>query len=398
MLARKLQAGLCAVRDDLVAHARLSSLALLAEPAMAAQRDRAREAVVRVEQAVALQDLLGRHFGARPGKVCWSPRDRALVQRLCGRAGPAKLAPIDAALAERLAAVASGVQALRDLCAKSPLADAISLHLDGLAASLPEARPVFPAAVPRPSPEVAVRAVRGPPHVQLDPIFAPAFSLLEDPDLLKIRAPYETASFHWLAGLRESMAAELCSLSIVETDGLPLAFHRDFAKQAWDEMRHALFFVQVGVQLLPDFIEGAPKGHPLLPGAKRYAATGRGLPCPVEGNLYEVAFGCTLAQRLVLMHLDTETPGIARFKKELKTRFWKARPALKAGLELSTYDEASHARLGRTWLSHLLPDRDERKAEVTRTRLLRGVFLLAAFSHHQRRPIAELLNEASRRA
>ena len=398
MLARKLQSGLCAVRDDLVAHARLSSLALLAEPVMTAQRDRAREAVVRIEQAVALQDVLARHFGARPAAVCWTSRDRVLVQRLCGRTEAAKLAPIEKALAGRLAAIASGVAALRQLCARSPLADAISLHLDGLAAVLPAADPSWPRHQPQPAPEVGVRSVRGPPHVQLDPIFSPAFSLLRDPDLLKIRAPHEVASFHWLAGLRESMAAELCSLSIVETDGLPLAFHRDFAKQAWDEMRHALFFVDVGVQLLPDFLKGAPKDHPLLRGAKRFAATGRGLPCPVEGNLYEVAFGCTLQQRLVLMHLDTETPGIARFKKELKTPFWRSRPKLAAGLELSTYDEASHARLGRTWLSHLLPDREERKAEVTRTRLLRGAFLIAAFSHHHRRPVSELLREVARSA
>ena len=39
---------------------------------------------------------------------------------------------------------------------------------------------------------------------------------------------------------------------------------------------------------------------------------------------------------------------------------------------------------------HLLPERSARRAEIARTRLLRGAFLMAAFSHYHQRPLAEL--------
>ena len=216
------------------------------------------------------------------------------------------------------------------------------------------------------------------------------FVCVEEPELIRARHPYEQAPFYWLAGLRESMAAQLCALCVIEYDGLPLAYYRDFAKQTWDEMRHALFFLELGKTLLPEFLAAAPRGHRLVPGARHFQRTGRGLPCPVERNLYEVAWNATLPQRLVLMHLDTETPGIARFKQELKADAFRSRPLQAEGLRLSTHDEATHARLGRTWLQHLLPERSARRAEIARTRLLRGAFLMAAFSHYHQRPLAEL--------
>jgi len=105
---------------------------------------------------------------------------------------------------------------------------------------------------------------------------------------------------------------------MVEYDGLPLAFYRDFAKQARDEMRHALLFFRLGVDLLPSFLAWPPPDHPLVPGARRFAETGSGLPVPRERNLYELA----------------------------------------------GHDEASHARFGKIGFEHLVPEKANRRLDL----------------------------------
>ena len=53
---------------------------------------------------------------------------------------------------------------------------------------------------------------------------------LETGDLLEDIMP----SF-WSVAHSEMLAAELCALSIIEYDHLPLKFYLDLAKQSWDE-------------------------------------------------------------------------------------------------------------------------------------------------------------------
>ncbi len=397
MLPGELVRALSALRDALVVQARLSALALLAEESLALQEERAAESVQRIEQAAQVQDLLRRYFGAREPSVAWQDGQRPDQLGLIPPDGPADRAKVSAALEAALLQLARRAHELHGKSAASPLCAPATALVAQLLATLPPGKPGAPLPRPKASPPAAqaTRALRGPKRVHLDPHFAPAFSVLERPDLLVSHGDFDKAPFYWLASLRESMAAELCALSLVEYDGLPILYYRDFAKQAWDEVRHARYFLHVGLTLLPEFVASAPRGHPLLEGARRFLRTGRGLPCPIERNLYEVAWNATLAQRLVLMHLDTETPGIARFKQELRLPFWRARRELAKGLRLTTFDEATHARLGRAWLQHLLPDRAERRAEIARARLLRGAFLLAAFSYYHRRPFGELLRAAS---
>jgi len=95
----------------------------------------------------------------------------------------------------------------------------------------------------------------------------------------------------------------------------------------------------------------------------------------------------------VLLHVDTEAPGVAGFQRELRGRFCKSHPEIAERLEIATRDEAAHARLGRAWLQHLLPEPAERKARIDEALLMRGVLLLSGVSHHEEKPLHELLAE-----
>src|SRR5205807_4370080 len=116
-------------------------------------------------------------------------------------------------------------------------ARAIALELDLLEPLLPELQAAA-ASLPHPRPgafdpldvqrvqkvqrvqEVqVVQTVRGPRRVALDPLFAPAFSLLEEPARRAMDS--HPAPHSWCLSTREAMAAEICALSLVEHDGLP---------------------------------------------------------------------------------------------------------------------------------------------------------------------------------
>jgi hypothetical protein len=380
---------LAALSARLLTLSRLSALALLGESTAAAKCERAREAVVRVEQAAAVADFASRYHQIRPALGAWPAADRPDRRGLV-TAGRVALAETDAALDALTREAADTVAALTALMATTPLLSPLSLLLPPIAASLPAPSSHAPPAFVTPAPAAEpAQVLRGPLHVDIDPVFEPEGALLD----AATRQAFEThrAPYLWFLSIREEMASELCALSMVEYDGMPLAFYRDFAKQAWDEMRHALFFFRIGVEQLPDFLEKAPADHPLLAGARRYRDTGRGLPVPREKNLYELTWNATLTERLVLMHIDTETPGLAGFAHELRSDFCARHPAIAAELELASHDEASHARFGKTWLEHLVPDKTDRKAAIERALLLRGLLMLTAFSHYQETPLIEMM-------
>ena len=382
-----------ALQSALVAHARLSLLALLGEAPLAAQRDRARAASQRLEQATRLEELLGRHLQLRPRKVAWPTALRPDTAGLLE--GESVSVPRVAALLESLAR-AAGQLACEALAAAqaSELLEPLAPELAATLATLPvgDTSITFTPPAADELPRAPVQALRGPLRVGQDPIFEPSFSLL-DPAALQAMGSHR-APHSWCLSTREAMAAELCALSAVEYDGLPLAYYRDLAKQCWDEVRHARLFLDIGLEALPDFLAHAPEGHPLLPGARRFVAEGRGLPVAAEGNLYEMIWNCSLEQRLVLMHVDTETPGVGGFVRELRSAYCRARPELAERLRVAMHDEASHARFGRRWLAHLIADDTEREARSNQARLLRGVLLLSGLARHQEKPLFQLIEEA----
>lgn len=387
---------LAALSARLLTLSRLSALALLGEATAAAKCERARETVLRVEQAATVAEFASRYHQIKPTPGAWPTADRPDLRGLIV-SGRVARAETDAALAALAGETADTVAALGAIMATTPLLAPLSLLLPPVAASLPSPSGAAPPGLVAPAPpSEPAQVLRGPMHVDIDPLFAPEGALL---DAATRRAFDEHRSpFLWFLSIREEMAAELCALSMVEYDGMPLAFYRDFAKQAWDEMRHALFFFRVGVEQLPDFLATAPADHPLVAGARRFQETGRGLPVPREKNLYELTWNATLTERLVLMHLDTETPGLASFAHELRSDFCARHPAVAAELELASHDEASHARFGKTWLEHLVPDKGDRKLAIERALLLRGVLMLTAFSHYHETPLIEMMTRFAARA
>ncbi len=390
MLAPNLSA-LGALRETLTTLARLQALALLGEPGFAGQRVRAREAARRLSQAQQLDAHLRR--GHRDGllAVSWPAGLRAEVAALAARA-PLQLAAVQA-LIDAQEALARQQATQTDASARgTPLLEPAVVLLAEL---LPSLAARGPPARFEPWPERAevTQVLHGPPGVPLDPVFKRSFSLLDEGrDLSLSGLEHDRAPYYWCLANREAMAAELCALCLIEYDGLPLDYFCDFARQAWDEVRHAEFFLRLGLHLLPGFVAQAPAGHPLLPDARAHLETGAGLPVPREGNLYEAARAGTLVERLVLMHHDEETIGLGGLVQQAASPFWRARPAFAAELEVTVHDEAFHTRLGRRWLEHLEPDRAQREARIEEARALRGFHILQSLSAWSGRPLADLLD------
>lgn len=384
------------LQASLLAAGRTSALLLLGEGPIARKRARAREAARRIDQAAALEELLERNFQVRPRHVAWPLALRPDAAKLIAD-GRVDVEAAQAAL-DRVSRDAAGLLHSALTAARSShLLEPAAVALEPIAATFEEVPPLDPAdltwAPPRRSeiPSKPQAPFRGPVQVAIDPVFEPSYTVLD-------RKSVEACSTHraphfWNLALREATAAELCALSIVEQDGLPIAFHRDFAKQAWDETRHAQLFLDAAIELIPEFLAASPADHPFVPAARRFLQTRSGLPVAREKGLYEAIWNCSLEERLVLLHVDTEAPGVAGFQRELRGSFCKTHPAIAERLEIATRDEASHARLGRAWLQHLLPDPVERKARIDEALMMRGVLLLSGIAHHQEKPLHELLGE-----
>src|SRR5205085_6798080 len=119
----------------------------------------------------------------------------------------------------------------------------------------------------------------------------------------------ENIPYFWIMAARETLASQMCALSAVEYDGLPLAFYSDMAKQCWDEARHSLSFVLLAQKLTELKQIGPERGG----GQSEH----EGFPIPKEGNFYEAMLNADLAQRLVLMNQRTEAPAIPSITKRL---------------------------------------------------------------------------------
>jgi hypothetical protein len=241
------------------------------------------------------------------------------------------------------------------------------------------------------------KSLNGPPHVTLDKAFFPTDSLLETDVAEYGDTVLEAAPYYWGLSARESVAADMCCLSLIEYDGLPIDFYRDMAKQAWDESRHAIYFLDVAVNLLPELQSVLHNNDLLYLHIDNFLQTGTGLPIPLERNLYEALWNATLEERFVLMHLDTEKPGINRLKQKIASTFSKAHPDIAVGLEIVLREEITHARLGKKWLQYLIPNNQDRDKLIERTRLFRGMLLLTSSAHYQDKSLTKLINETIRK-
>lgn len=220
------------------------------------------------------------------------------------------------------------------------------------------------------------RVIEGPKVAQLDP----AFVLCDQPGALRLptfgASAEETLRFLWTLASREAMASDLAALNVAEFDGMPTSYYFDFSRQAWDESRHARFYLS---QVKPTWItyrDRVDSSTLEFRAVREFLARGTGLPIPYEGTCYTSVWSATLPERLVLMNIRTEGPSVAAKKGRLTADLHRNLPDLATGIEIDMRDEATHARFGTKWLRHLYPDEIERRAAIESADLLRG-FLMA---------------------
>ena len=237
------------------------------------------------------------------------------------------------------------------------------------------------------------KVLQGPAHIDIDNIFLPTHSVLEEDISEYGNSATEAAPYYWGLSAFESVAADMCCLSIIEYDNFPIQFYRDMAKQAWDEIRHAILFLEMAISLLAELKNQLETDNPLLVYIKGFEKTGRGLPIPLERNLYEALWNATLEERLILMHHDAETPAISRLKEKMLSTLSAKHSTIRDGLEIVMREEITHARLGKKWLQYILPDPKMRTSVINRTRMLRSLLLLTSVAYHRNEPLSELIHD-----
>jgi len=233
-----------------------------------------------------------------------------------------------------------------------------------------------------------LKVFRGPTTVHLGPHFTPAYSIEDKRPPEFGESIEQNIAYFWVMSARETLASQMCALSAVEYDGLPLAFYWDMAKQCWDEARHSMYFVYLAKTLSAEN-QSAEHSRSSVSDAL-FEAEGEGFPVPREGNFYEAMLNADLVQRLVLMNQRSEAPAIPMITRRLTSNFCRQYPSVAEFYEFDQTDETSHAAIGNRWLHHLVPDVSDRNELTEEADLLRGVLMLTAFAHHGGGSLVEL--------
>jgi len=155
-----------------------------------------------------------------------------------------------------------------------------------------------------------------------------------------------------------------------------------------------VFAFETAVSLMTELRAQLDEGDPMHHDLAAFAEGRAGLPVPRERDLYETILNATLVERLVLMHHDTETPGIASLEQKRASEVGMRHPAIAAGLGLVERDERTHSRLGHRWLHHFLPERQEREAAIECARLMRSILLLTSCAEHGSESLEDLIAKA----
>jgi len=395
----RLATRLESIATGLTTLSRLHALKLLGAADSLGKLNEARAASVSIDGAAQVEEFLGRYFQRQLRKIAWPdawhPNQRGFVADC--KVTTRRLTIAAATLANEVANEVAGLRAVvsEDLCgsAVEPLLAQLATILPPASSTVRRDTRTLTGADEGPPRRSAI----GPTHVKTDPVFRPSFSLMDRAIPHWTLASNVAVPHFWTVCIKETLGAELCALSMVEYDGLPLAFYRDMAKQAWDEMRHALLYLRAAIKLIPELRASLVTDEPLAIELANFERTGRGLPIPIERNLYEAIWNSTLAERLVLFQVDTEVPGSARKKKKQATRELDDHPDLARAIEYDLMDEQDHKRVGRTWLKYLIPDPADRRESIGATRLIRGILMLTAFAHHGRRDLGDLIADFSER-
>ena len=241
----------------------------------------------------------------------------------------------------------------------------------------------------RPSPEKPKRLFFGPSKIKIDKVFDlttennDIFS--ENADTLEDIIP----SF-WSVAHSEMLAAELCALTIVEYDYLPVKFYWDFAKQSWDEARHSHMYLNLGFSFFKEMESTLCIDSKLYQIIHSYNDSKKGLPIPKERNTYVAILNSDLEERIILMNILTEGPAVARLSKKMKRSVSEEYPEIRRAYEFDRVDESFHARIGNYWLKYFIPDLKERKQRIEDAKLLKGFLLATSLSENSDENFEEL--------
>jgi hypothetical protein len=394
-LAQNLQAGLHAILKGLTTLGRLRALELLAAPGISEMENSARSFANTMDVSLRIETFLVEFYQSRPTPVHWSRHDSPIHsgvlkdRAIQARDLQAKLVTLSRKIGGRATTLLSHVQSATLAAPALPLLKEI---LAGLPFATPngEDDPLEEDDCIDTKPH---KELEGPLSTATDPIFTKAYSLRD------FDAPHfgddqnETIPYFWTLANREALASQLCALSAVEYGGLPTKFYWDMGKQSWDEARHAQYFLETALKLIPwidEVRQGTEKAHPWL-SLNEFRSTGWGLPIPHEGNLYESMLNADLVERLVLMNYRTEAPAVGRIAKRIKSAFCHIHQDVAEGYEFDKIDERSHAIIGKRWLEYLIPDASDRQSRIEDSDLLRNILVLTSFSHHGGGTMSDLL-------
>lgn len=396
---REVESQLARITTCLVTLSRLNALHLLAAADGRVKLEKAERSARYADLAVAVDQFARRHYQHRTPLVSWPESVRPDVTGAL-IAGRIELRPLNQAVRTMVGALARVIREL-GLGVRQTL---LAAPVEALIAHLQSAVPDRLATRPQPLPSIPIlmltplvgrprKVLSGPQRTRHDPVFIPSYSLLQRREPRFGSSLVEAVPYLWTVSIRETLAAELCALSGVEYDGLPLAFYGDMSKQAWDEMRHAVYYLEVALRLIPVLLRRLRGRDPLLPLLRLFRSGRARLPIPLEGNLYEAMFNATLSERLILFQMQTEAPSAARKKQQIESTLCRAHPELRGALEYDIRDEIAHARIGKTWLAHLLPGRIEQRRAIALTNRLRSVLILTSFAHHHNAPLPQLIDQ-----
>lgn len=385
------------MREELYVCARLHSLEVLSHSSLKAKAQAAKMAYLCFDSATAINGFLLQYFNVRREiGISWPSNDRLDESLLVN--GKIDEDNLPKRVRGYQLKISQTLNHLQTFVENYPLIEPARTMLDRLALNLPNvdlsalSNFSLPEDILNSNAQQHPKKVfAGPRSVNIDQAFKPTFSLLRSPvpgfgDTLEEAVPY-----FWGLAIRESLAADLCALSIIEYDGLPPQFYLDMSKQCWDEMRHSQYFFDLAIKLFDELEKEVTPDHPLAINIREFRETGSGLPIPKEKNLYEAILNASLVERLILLHRDTETPGIKRLKEKIDSEICVKYPEIAESLEIILRDEITHSQFGNKWLEFLLPDIASRNAIIEQTELLRGVYLLSAFVHHGEESLGTLM-------
>ena len=237
------------------------------------------------------------------------------------------------------------------------------------------------------------RVFFGPAKIKEDKIFDTSYNdvgytLPENGNTLE-----EIVPSCWSVAQGELRACELCALSVIEYDNLPLQFYWDFSKQSWDEARHALIYLNLSLSFFDTVITMIEKTHPLYKIIKSFKENKSGLPLPKDRNTWDAIINAELEERIILLNILTEGPAVARLTHKIKKEICTRYPQIKRVLEYDKADEMFHARIGNYWLKYLIPNLKSRKQKIEDAKLMKGFLLLTSIVEYSKGNMNELARE-----